>query len=229
MATFSNFPEKVPFRNRRQSCRTRLPIHRAVQSNIQAMNHIVPRTTETAHSYDFDIAPSLFTNCEGKVLPLILAAAAYSGPDLTIGEPPTRSFGPAVYSEAVCTNREQPYCRKKDTRVGVSMSPIYIFDFGGELRIIYKTPSCTAGWFTSYNEIKSWVGLRSILNKVAQICHRDPRARAEDDVSNIADFYTATRYMRERAKVVFGPLHDRCWVKRTKNENFPVKTNCKSP
>jgi len=130
-----------------------------------------------------------------------------------------------MYSEAVCTDHRARYCEYKDTRVGVSMSPVFIYDFGDELRVLYKSPTCMARSFSSYKDISSKNKLLKVLVG-ARVCHGDPHAEVEALSGHLDDFYAATRYMKERAEVVFGPINKRCWVKRSPTSNFPLSTNC---
>lgn len=103
------------------------------------------------------------------------------------------------------------------------MSPFYIYDFGDELRVIYKTDRCSARSFTSYGGISSKDKLRDVLAKAR--CPDERGAGTEGAIENLDDLHAATRYMKERAEFVFGPVSKRCWVKRSAS-GYPESTNC---
>lgn len=150
---------------------------------------------------------------------LLLAGAS----DLTVDEPTTRQFGVATYSEVECANNKQRYCENKDTRVGVSAAPFYVYDFGDELRVIYKTQDCGAVSYFTYKDISSKSKLREVL--LGRRCSRHKSEGVNSIIAGLDDIYAATRYMRSRAEFVFGPLNKRCKVIRSRS-GYPLGTKC---
>lgn len=141
--------------------------------------------------------------------------------DMTTNEPETRRFGTIQYSEAICSPADRSAdCIKKDTRMGLSFDTVYLYDFGSELRLVYKEQHCWTRFFLdSYNEISSKKKLAKTLHlytqKGAASCGR-PRDPAEIDAQNsriddnIDDLFAATQFMRKRAKALFGLSEARC-------------------
>jgi hypothetical protein len=150
---------------------------------------------------------------------LLFAAAS----DLTVDEPATRAFGAAMYSEAECANHRQRYCENKDTRVGFSAAPFYIYDFGDELRVIYKTADCGSVSYFTYKDISSKSKLKDIFLEIR--CTRRKSEGTNSSITSLDDIYAATRFMKTRAAVFFGPLNKRCKVVRSRS-GYPLGTKC---
>lgn len=156
------------------------------------------------------------------MLGIVLALTAVSISDITVDEPVTRKFGDVVYSEAICTVRRQRFCEGKDTRVGVSIAPFYIYDYGEELQLLYKDKDCRVRSFTSYAEINTKAKLRRTLRLGCTDEQRESGGRA---VENLSDLYAATRYMLQRAEAIFGPVNKRCKVERSPS-GYPLGEKC---
>ncbi len=150
---------------------------------------------------------------------LLFAAAS----DLTVDEPRTLAFGTAMYSEVECADHRQRYCENKDTRVGVSAAPFYLYDFGDEIRVIYKTADCGKVSYFTYKDISKRNDLQTIL--LGMRCERHKNEGVNASIDNLDDIYAATRYMKTRAEVVFGPLKKRCKVVRSRS-GYPLGTKC---
>lgn len=199
------------------------PRHVCWPARAEASSRLFP---ETGHSFLPHMLTQAITGCGDEVLGLMMGLLVAARSDLTVDEPLTRPFGSARFSEAICTDHKARYCENKDTRVGVSMSPIYIYDFGDEIRVIYKSTDCTSGWNTSYRGISGKTALRKVLTQVPQGCRRRQQPEIEDVISHLDELYAATQYMKTRAAIVFGPINKRCWVKRSPTSNYPLRTNC---
>jgi hypothetical protein len=158
------------------------------------------------------------------MLALLMGLLVASRGDLTVDEPHTQAFGTIIYSEAICENHRQRYCEDKDTRVGISAAPFFIYDFGEELKIIYKGEKCMGATFVSYDDIRSKNRLWQVLSGPS-ICVEDKQGRLPDIAAQLDDIYAASRHMKERASVVFGPISKRCKVRRDKS-GWPISSTC---
>lgn len=158
------------------------------------------------------------------MLTLLLGLLVATEGDLTVDEPRTQTFGTVTYSEAICQNHRQRYCQGKDTRVGISIKPFFIYDFGGELQVIYKGNKCLGTYFVSYEDIRDKKRLWKVLSE-SRTCLEDKQGQLNAVAAQIDDIYAASRHMRERASIVFGPIDKRCKVKRDQS-GWPISSSC---
>ncbi|MEC3911328.1 hypothetical protein U5A82_12895 [Sphingobium sp. CR2-8] len=151
----------------------------------------------------------------------VLAAATS---DITVDEPITRMFGAVTYSEAICENHRQRHCENKDTRVGISAPPFYIYDIGHELIVIHKNEKCIGRYYVSYDDLRTKKSLSKVLSTESG-CSKQQGGQAGGISSQLDDIFAAAKYMRERASVIFGPIEKRCKVKRDKT-GWPISSTC---